>query len=170
MKTKLNGFLTLFIALLVQISFAQDRVISGVVSDNNGLPIPGVNVIVKGTSLGTQTDMDGKYSIKASSNQTLVFNFIGMKSQEIVASLTTINVKMKDNAVELEGVVVTAFGIKRNPKKLGYSVTSVKSSDVTDVAEPDLTRALSGKVAGVNVNFSTGVAGAANQITIRGEN
>ncbi|MFZ4671027.1 MAG: SusC/RagA family TonB-linked outer membrane protein [Flavobacterium sp.] len=170
MKTKLNGFLTLFIALLVQISFAQDRVISGVVSDNNGLPIPGVNVIVKGTSLGTQTDMDGKYSIKASSNQTLVFNFIGMKSQEIVASLTTINVKMKDNAVELEGVVVTAFGIKRNPKKLGYSVTSVKSGDVTDVAEPDLTRALSGKVAGVNVNFSTGVAGAANQITIRGVN
>jgi len=170
MKTKLNGFLTLFIALLVQISFAQDRVISGAVSDNNGLPIPGVNVIVKGTSLGTQTDMDGKYSIKASSNQTLVFNFIGMKSQEIVASLTTINVKMKDNAVELEGVVVTAFGIKRNPKKLGYSVTSVKSGDVTDVAEPDLTRALSGKVAGVNVNFSTGVAGAANQITIRGVN
>ena len=170
MKTKLNGFLTLFIALLVQISFAQDRVISGVVSDNNGLPIPGVNVIVKGTSLGTQTDMDGKYSIKASSNQTLVFNFIGMKSQEIVASSTTINVKMKDNAVELEGVVVTAFGIKRNPKKLGYSVTSVKSGDITEVAEPDLTRALSGKVAGVNVNFSTGVAGAANQITIRGVN
>ncbi|MCX6173022.1 MAG: SusC/RagA family TonB-linked outer membrane protein [Flavobacterium sp.] len=170
MKTKLNGFLTLFIALLVQISFAQDRVISGVVSDNNGLPIPGVNVIVKGTRLGTQTDMDGKYSIKASSNQTLVFNFIGMKSQEIVASSTTINVKMKDNAVELEGVVVTAFGIKRNPKKLGYSVTSVKSSDITEVAEPDLTRALSGKVAGVNVNFSTGVAGAANQITIRGVN
>ncbi len=170
MKTKLNGFLTLFIALLVQISFAQDRVISGVVSDNNGLPIPGVNVIVKGTRLGTQTDMDGKYSIKATSNQTLVFNFIGMKSQEIAASSITINVKMKDNAVELEGVVVTAFGIKRNPKKLGYSVTSVKSGDITEVAEPDLTRALSGKVAGVNVNFSTGVAGAANQITIRGVN
>lgn len=170
MKTKLNGFLTLFIALLVQISFAQERIVTGVVSDNNGLPIPGVNVLVKGTKLGTQTDFDGKYSIKASPSQTIVFNFVGMKTQEIVASSTTINVKMKDNAVELEGVVVTAFGIKRNPKKLGYSVTSVKSSDVTEVAEPDLTRALSGKVAGVNVNFSTGVAGAANQITIRGVN
>lgn len=170
MKTKLNGFLTLFIALLVQISFAQERIVTGVVSDNNGLPIPGVNVLVKGTKLGTQTDFDGKYSIKASPTQTIVFNFVGMKTQEIVASSTTINVKMKDNAVELEGVVVTAFGIKRNPKKLGYSVTSVKSSDVTEVAEPDLTRALSGKVAGVNVNFSTGVAGAANQITIRGVN
>ena len=170
MKTKLNGFLTLFIALLVQISFAQERIVTGVVSDNSGLPIPGVNVLVKGTKLGTQTDFDGKYSIKASPNQTLVFNFVGMKTQEITASSATINVKMKDNAVELEGVVVTAFGIKRNPKKLGYSVTSVKASDVTEVAEPDLTRALSGKVAGVNVNFSTGVAGAANQITIRGVN
>jgi len=170
MKTKLNGFLTLFIALLVQISFAQERIVTGVVSDNSGLPIPGVNVLVKGTKLGTQTDFDGKYSIKASPNQTLVFNFVGMKTQEVAASSSTINVKMKDNAVELEGVVVTAFGIKRNPKKLGYSVTSVKASDVTEVAEPDLTRALSGKVAGVNVNFSTGVAGAANQITIRGVN
>jgi outer membrane receptor for ferrienterochelin and colicin len=93
-----------------------------------------------------------------------------MKTQEVTASSATINIKMIDNAVELEGVVVTAFGIKRNPKKLGYSVTSVKASDVTEVSEPDLTRALSGKVAGVNVNFSTGVAGAANQITIRGVN
>ena len=170
MKTKLNGFLTLFIALLVQISFAQERVVTGVVSDNTGLPIPGVNVLVKGTKLGTQTDFDGKFSIKASPNQTLIFNFVGMKTQEITASSTTINVKMKDDAVELEGVVVTAFGIKRNPKKLGYAVSSVKSGDVTEVAEPDLTRALSGKVAGVNVNFSTGVAGASNQITIRGVN
>lgn len=170
MKTKLNGFLTLFIALLVQISFAQDRVVTGVVTDNGGMPIPGVNVLVKGTKLGTQTDFDGKYSIKATSTQTLIFNFVGMKTQEIVASSASINAKMKDDAIALEGVVVTAFGIKRNPKKLGYSVTSVKSSDVTEVSEPDLSRALSGKVAGVNVNFSTGVAGAANQITIRGVN
>ncbi|WP_162126319.1 SusC/RagA family TonB-linked outer membrane protein [Flavobacterium phycosphaerae] len=170
MKTKLNGFLTLFIALLVQISFAQERIVTGVVSDNSGLPIPGVNVLVKGTKLGTQTDFDGKFSIKASPSQTIIFNFVGMKTQEIVASSATLNVKMKDAAVELEGVVVTAFGIKRNPKKLGYAVSSVKSSDVTEVSEPDLTRALSGKVAGVNVNFSTGVAGASNQITIRGVN
>ena len=116
MKTKLNGFLTLFIALLVQISFAQDRVVSGVVSDNNGLPIPGVNVLVKGTNLGTQTDMDGKYSIKATPTQTLIFNFIGMKTQEIVASSSSINVKMKDDAVELEGVVVTALQYKKRKK------------------------------------------------------
>jgi hypothetical protein len=132
MKTKLNGFLTLFIALLVQISFAQDRVVSGVVSDNNGLPIPGVNVLVKGTNLGTQTDFDGKFSIKASATQTLIFNYVGMKTQEIVASSTTLNVKMKDDAVELEGVVVTALGIKREKKSLGYSTQEVKGSDVSD--------------------------------------
>ena len=170
MKTKLNGFLTLFLALLVQISFAQERMVSGVVSDNSGMPIPGVNVIVKGTTSGTQTDFDGKFSIKASPSQTLVFSFVGMKTKEVVASSTTLNVLMADNAVELEGVVVTAFGIKRNPKKLGYATSSVKSEEITETSEPDLTRALSGKVAGVNVNFSTGVAGAANQITIRGIN
>ena len=113
MKTKLKGFLTLFFALLMQISFAQERIVAGVVSDNNGLPIPGVNVLVKGTKTATQTDMDGKYSISASDSQTLVFNFIGMKAQEIVASSSTINVKMQDDAIQLEGVVVTALGIKR---------------------------------------------------------
>lgn len=170
MKTKLNVFLTLFMVFLTQISFAQERTVSGVVSDNTGMPLPGVSVLIKGTNKGTQTDFDGKYSIKVNNGEMLVFSFVGMKTQETVVSSNSINIKLKDNSVELEGVVVTAFGIKRNPKKLGYSVSSVKASDVTEVAEPDLTRALSGKVAGVNVNFSTGVAGAANQITIRGTN
>ena len=102
MKTKLHGFLTLFIALLVQISFAQERVVTGIVSDNSGLPVPGVNVLVKGTKIGTQTDFDGKFTIKATPTQTLVFNFIGMKTQEVVASSSSVNVKMKDDAVELE--------------------------------------------------------------------
>src|SRR4051812_47030782 len=121
MKTKLNGFLTLFIALLVQISFAQDRVVSGVVTDNSGLPLPGVNVLVKGTTMGTQTDFDGKFSIKAEATQTLIFNFVGMKTQEILASTTSLNIKMRDDAIELEGVVVTALGITRDKKSLGYS-------------------------------------------------
>ena len=130
MKTKLHGFLTLFIALLVQISFAQERVVTGVVSDNSGLPIPGVNVLVKGTTLGTQTDIDGKYSVNATPTQTLVFNFVGMKSQEIVASSTTINVKMAEDAVELEGVVVTALGIKREKKSLGYATQEIGRAHV----------------------------------------
>ena len=160
----------LLLALMTQITFAQERAVSGTVSDNTGLPLPGVSVLVKGTKTGTQTDFDGRYTIKASPSQTLLFSYIGMKPQEVGAKSTSINVKMVSATTELESVVVTAFGIKRNPKKLGYSVSSVKAADITENSEPDLSRALSGKVAGVNVNISTGVAGAANQITIRGVN
>ena len=168
MKLKFNGFLVLLLVLVAQITFAQERVVSGVVSDNAGLPLPGVSVAVKGTKSGTQTDFDGKFSIKATSSQVLVFSFVGMKTQEVNASSTSVKVKMESTAVELEGVVVTAFGIKRKPKDLGYSVSSIKAAEITGDAEPDLVRSLNGKVAGVNVGVSTGVAGAANRITIRG--
>jgi TonB-linked SusC/RagA family outer membrane protein len=154
--------------LFVQIVFAQERPVSGKVTDNTGLPLPGVNIVIKGTSTGVQTDFDGNYSINASPTQTLVFSFIGMKSQEKSASTTRINIQMQEDAEELESVVITAFGIKRNPKDLGYSVSSVKAEELTENSEPDLIRSLNGKVAGVNVNVSSGVAGASNQITIRG--
>ncbi|WP_291285089.1 SusC/RagA family TonB-linked outer membrane protein [Flavobacterium sp.] len=171
MKLKFNGCLVLLLVLVAQLTFAQERAVSGTVSDNTGMPLPGVSVLVKGTKTGTQTDFDGKYSIKASSNQVLVFSYIGMKTQEVAATSSAINVKLLDGAAQqLESVVVTAFGIKRNPKKLGYSVSEVKAEQITQNSEPDLSRALAGKVAGVNVNTSTGVAGAANQITIRGVN
>ena len=171
MKLKFNGFLVLLLVLVAQLTFAQERAVSGTVSDNTGMPLPGVSVLIKGTKTGTQTDFDGKYSIKASSNQVLVFSYIGMKTQEVAANSSVINVKLLDGAAQqLESVVVTAFGIKRNPKKLGYSVSEVKSEQITQNSEPDLSRALAGKVAGVNINTSTGVAGAANQITIRGVN
>lgn len=160
MKTKLNGFLTLFIALLVQISFAQERVITGVVSDNSGLPIPGVNVLVKGTTSGTQTDIDGKYSINATPTQTLIFNFVGMRSQEIVASSTTNNVKMKDDAVQLEGVVVTALGIKREKKSLGYATQEVKGADLNAGGTGgNILNDLSGKVAGVQIRRNNNFGG-----------
>lgn len=168
MKTKLNGFLTLFLALLVQISFAQERTVSGVVSDNSGLPIPGVNVLVKGTSAGTQTDFDGKYSIKASPNQILIFSFVGMKTQEIMASSSSLNVKMADNSVELEGVVVTALGVKKAEKAVTYSAQSVKGGAMTEAREQNLVNALSGKVAGVQVTNSSGAVGSSSRIVLRG--
>jgi TonB-linked SusC/RagA family outer membrane protein len=167
MKTKLNGFLTLFIALLVQISFAQERMVTGVVSDNSGLPIPGVNVLVKGTKSGTQTDMDGKFSIKATPSQTLIFNFIGMKTQEIAASSSTLNVKMKDDAVELEGVVVTAMGIKRDKKALGYAATTIGSEQLTNVTNSNPLESLSGKIAGVDISAPS-QPGASAKVIVRG--
>lgn len=167
MKTKLNGFLTLFIALLVQISFAQDRVVTGVVSDNSGLPLPGVNVLVKGTTMGTQTDFDGKFSIKAEPTQTLVFNFVGMKTQEIRATSTTLNVKMLDDAIELEGVVVTALGIKREKKSLGYSSQKVDGSAVNTTPTNNFLNNLAGKVAGVEIRNNGNFGGSTN-IVMRG--
>jgi len=168
MKLKFNGFLVLFVVLVAQLTFAQERSVSGVVSDNAGMPLPGVSVLVKGTKNGTQSDFDGKYTIKAKPNDILVFSYIGMKSSEKSASSTTLNIKLASDATQLESVVVTAFGIKRKPKDLGYSVSSIKAEEITNDAEPDLVRSLNGKVAGVNVGVSTGVAGAANRITIRG--
>jgi TonB-linked SusC/RagA family outer membrane protein len=167
MKLKFNGFLAMFLLLMSQLTYAQDKSVSGTVTDQSGLPLPGVNVLVKGTQNGTQTDFDGKFKVADAQEKTLVFSFTGMKTMEASAS-NGMKVKMADDSVQLEGVVVTAFGIKRKPSDLGYSVSSVKAADITENSEPDLVRSLSGKVAGVNVNFSTGVAGAANQIVVRG--
>ena len=152
MKTKLNGFLTLFIALLVQISFAQERLVSGIVTDVANQPLPGVNVLVKGTNVGTQTDFEGKFSIKASSTETLVFNFVGMKSQEIVASSTTFSIIMKDDAVELEGLVVTALGIKRKPNEITTATQLVKSSELNQAKATNAAVGLVGKVCGLQIN------------------
>ncbi|MCB0742697.1 MAG: carboxypeptidase-like regulatory domain-containing protein, partial [Ignavibacteriae bacterium] len=91
MKTKFSGFLTLFLAFLVQVTFAQEKTISGTVSDETG-PLPGVSIIIKGTTKGTETDFDGKYSIQANTGDILVFSFVGMKPQEITVGIpNTIN-------------------------------------------------------------------------------
>ena len=116
MKLKFNGFLVLLIVLIAQITFAQERAVSGIVSDNAGMPLPGVSVLVKGTKSGTQTDFDGKFTIRATPNQVLIFSYIGMKTQEALATSTNINIKLKDDSVELEGVVINTLGIEVKKK------------------------------------------------------
>ncbi|WP_432222903.1 SusC/RagA family TonB-linked outer membrane protein [Flavobacterium sp. TMP13] len=170
MKLKFNGFLVLLLALLTQVAFAQERVVSGNVSDNSGMPLPGVSVLVKGTKTGSQTDFDGKFSIKATSSQILIFSYIGMKSQEIMANSTNLNVSLKDESVELEGVVVTALGIKKDEKKLGYAVSKVSGDEITKSGEQNLIQALAGKAAGVQIVGSGGTPGASSKIIIRGLN
>tara|TARA_R110002050_G_scaffold300769_1_gene472379 strand:+ start:2132 stop:5287 length:3156 start_codon:yes stop_codon:yes gene_type:complete len=169
MKTKFSGILTLLLAFVVQITFAQEKTISGTVSDQSGLPLPGATVLIKGTTSGTSSDFDGNYSIKTNTGATLVFSFVGYTTQEVkVGSSNSINVILSEDAESLEEVVVTALGIKRNERSLGYSVKAIKSEQITENSEPDLLRSLNGKVPGVNINVSTGVAGAANKINIRG--
>jgi TonB-linked SusC/RagA family outer membrane protein len=170
MKLKFNGFLVLLVVLMAQLTFAQERAVSGIVSDNTGMPLPGVSVLVKGTKTGTQTDFDGKYSIKATASQVIIFSYIGMKTQEMTASSTSINVKLKDDSVELEGVVVTALGIKRSEKAIGYATTKLSGDEVTKGNSTNIVNSLSGKVSGLQVISSGGAPGQASRLVIRGGN
>ena len=167
MKLKFNGILVLFVVLMAQLTFAQERVVTGIVSDNTGLPLPGVSVLLKGTQTGTQTDFDGKFSIRATPSQVLVFSYIGMKSKEMAASSSNLNVKLQDDSVELEGVVVTtALGVKREKKSLGYATQEVKAGDLkSGTSSGNFLNELSGKVAGVNITRNTNFGGSTSAIS-----
>ncbi len=169
MRTKLNGFLTLLLAFVVHLSFAQDKTITGTVTDQDGLPLPGVNIVVEGTTTGTQTDFDGNYAIKGSEGQTLLFSYIGQKEvRQAIGSSDTINVQMQEDAEALEEVVVTAQGIKREKKALGYAVSSVGEESLESRSEGDVARVLAGKASGVQITAAGGMSGSATSVTIRG--
>lgn len=167
MKSKLTNYLALLLVLFVQLSFAQERSVTGTVTDGNGLPLPGVSILVKGTSEGTQTDFDGKFSIKASPTQVLVFSYVGMKMQEVVASTTRLTVKLADDAFELEGVVVTALGISKDKKALGYASQKLDSEAINQTPTNNFINNLSGKVAGLEVRRNSNFGGSSN-IILRG--
>jgi TonB-linked SusC/RagA family outer membrane protein len=168
MKTKFSGMLTLLLAFAVQLTFAQEKLISGVVADESGLPLPGVNIVVKGTTNGTQTDFDGKYSINAKAGDVLSFTYVGLKSQEVtVSASSTLNVTMQEDASVLDEVVVTALGIKREKKSLGYATQEVKGEAVSNVKSSNFVNSLSGRVAGLDIKTS-GTLGGSTNVVIRG--
>lgn len=146
------------------------KLIKGVVSEENGTSLPGVSIVIKGTSVGTTTDIDGKYQISVpNESSVLVISFIGMLTQEItVGSQSAINITMLTDATQMEEVIVTALGIKREKKALGYAVQDVKSEELTLAGDNDLVSSLSGKVAGVQINQSGGGIGGTSRIEIRG--
>ena len=146
----------------------QAQSISGTVSDENGVPLPGATVLVEGTQNGVSTDFDGNYSIDASSGDTLVFSFVGYSSQSVVVgSSATVNVSLQpDNA--LSEVVVTALGVKRNVKAVGYSITQVGGEELSDNKTTNAINALQGKVAGVMVTGSAMGAKGSSRVVIRG--
>ena len=156
------------IAATVQITSAQEKIISGIVSDVSGV-LPGVSVIIEGTSKGVETDFDGKYAIKASPGDVLVFRYLGFKTTNTtVGTSNTINVILEEGGEVLDEIVVTAFGIKREEKALGYSVQSIKGDAMTEARESNLTNAISGKIAGVQVTGTSGSVGASSRIVLRG--
>ena len=152
----------------MQFSFAQEKTVTGVVSDESG-PLPGASVIVKGTKRGTQTDVDGKYSLKANTGEILVFSFIGMTDATAkVGSSNVLNMVMKAGGQEIVEVVVTSQGIKKEKKALGYAVTTIKAEEFASKPSTDIARALTGKVAGANIQQTSGLSGSGTNIIIRG--
>ena len=168
MKTKFSGFLTLLLAFLVQITFAQEKTVSGTVSDDTG-PLPGVSVLIKGTNSGAETDFDGKYVIKTKVGDILQFSFIGMETAfKTVAASNTINVVLKASSNVLDEVVVTAFGIKRKPDELTSSNQVVKAAELTKASPQNLASALTGKVSGLNIRQTNPGVNESYSITLRG--
>ena len=167
MKTKFSGILTLVLVLIVQLSFAQEKTISGMVTDDSGLPLPGVNIIIKGTSTGTQSDFDGNYTIEAATGQTLVYSYVGFETQEVVVGASnSINVTMQAGST-LDEVVVTALGVSREKQSLGYSTQQVEGEDISTVKGNNFTNALSGKVSGLQIKRNNNFGGSTN-VVIRG--
>jgi len=169
MRTKFRGILTLLLAFVVQLTFAQEKTVTGSVVDADGLPIPGVNVIIKNTTTGTQTDFDGNYSISAAANQTLQFTYVGFKTQEVrVGSKTTINVQLETDLEELSEVVVTSYqGILKESEVVSAS-SNVKSEDIEQVPIASIDQILQGNVAGANVRQASGQPGQSATVIIRG--
>lgn len=162
------------ILLLISVqAFAQQGPeVSGTIYDEEGAPLPGVNIIIKGSTNGTSSDIDGKYKLRVPNEESiLVYSYIGYLAQEIkVGKQAKIDVNMKLDISQLEELVVTAFGVKKEEKALGYSVSSLSGSDVSLVKETNVINSISGKIAGVQVNRTAGGPGSSTRVVIRGNN
>ncbi|WKN45208.1 SusC/RagA family TonB-linked outer membrane protein [Tunicatimonas pelagia] len=162
-----------FFALFALGAIAQGRIISGkVTSEEGGDPLPGVNVILKGTTQGTVTDIEGDFSLSVPSEDgILVFSFIGLESTEVViGNQSTLNVTMSEDAQQLSEVVVTALGVEREERSLGYAVQEVKGEELTQARETNIVNSLAGKVAGVQVTGASGNIGGSSRVILRGIN
>jgi TonB-linked SusC/RagA family outer membrane protein len=168
----MKKFLLTCFALVFALSlWAQERTITGkVASAEDGTPLPGVNVVVKGTTNGTVTDADGNFSLSIpNSGAALVFSFIGLQTQEVlIGERSVVDVTLSLDVQQLSEVVVTSLGIEREKKALGYAVATVNSENIMQRSEPDPLRALQGKMAGVNIVGGGGAPGQSTKINIRG--
>jgi len=166
MKTKFNGILTLLMVLLVQITFAQEKTVTGTVSDESG-PLPGVTVLIKGTNTGTQTDFDGNYSIKAAPGNVLVFSFVGMSTVEkTVGASNVINAVLQSGNL-LDEIVIVGYGTTTKQAFTG-TVKTIKSQDLEVKAVSNVSQAIAGEVSGVQVINTSGQPGSVATVRIRG--
>lgn len=169
MGTKLHGILTLLLVLFVQVAFGQqEKTIDGTVVDQDGIPLPGVNIILKGTQNGTQTDFDGNFNILAQSTDVLMFSFLGFETVErLVGDATTVRVTLSPDASELQEVVVVGFG-EQTRKSISSAVSKVDAEQIQSIATPTISGALQGAANGMQVNQNSGAPGGAFSVRVRG--
>ncbi|TRX40843.1 SusC/RagA family TonB-linked outer membrane protein [Flavobacterium restrictum] len=166
MKINFKHFLGLVFALFVQIAVAQEITVTGKVTDQGGIPIPGANIIAKGTKESTQTDFDGNFKIKVAPKQTLVISFIGMNTVEVPASVT-MTIQLKDASNQLEAVVVVGYGTQ-SKKKLTDNIARVTAKDIQQIPVSSVQNALVGKLAGVQITQTNGKVEGGISIRVRG--
>lgn len=170
MKQKIYHYsgILFFLMILSSHSFAQSRIVSGKVTDASGEAIPGATILVKGTTSGTTTDLDGNYSINASESQVLIFSFIGFTTQEVtVGNQSIINASLKQDLSDLDEVIVVGYGTQRKSQLTG-AISSVGSKEIQELPITDARQALQGRAAGVDVTQPGSKPGAAPQVRIRG--
>lgn len=167
---KFTMLLALMIFIGLQVANAQRTITGKVTGSDDGAPIPGATILVKGTAIGVITDLDGKFSLNVpKDNNVLVVSFVGMTTQEIeLGTSNTLDIVLSPSVKELEGVVITALGISRNKKALGYAVQDVSGDDINKTRESNVINALTGRVAGVQVTNASGAVGASSRIVLRG--
>ncbi|MRX68817.1 TonB-linked outer membrane protein, SusC/RagA family [Flavobacterium resistens] len=163
-------FLIFMIVFTAQVSLAQVKNVKGVITDSNGMPLPGASVLVQGSQKGASSDFDGLYTIEAQKGQTLVFSYVGLETQTIVVGdATTINVKMANaSSNALSEVVVTSLGIKKTRKSLTYAAQELKGDELVRVKDANVINTIAGKIAGVAVTKSAGGTGGSTKVVIRG--
>ncbi|WP_053976241.1 SusC/RagA family TonB-linked outer membrane protein [Mangrovimonas xylaniphaga] len=163
-------FLCSLLFFAVNFTFAQEKTVTGTVtSQANGMPIPGVNVLVEGTTHGTQTDFDGNYTLTASVGDVLTFSYLGMTTKKVtVADSNVINVQLAEDTEMLGEVIVTALGISKEKKALTYSAQEVSGDELTKVKQTNPINSLSGKSAGVTISRSSSGLGGAVKVVLRG--
>jgi TonB-linked SusC/RagA family outer membrane protein len=163
-------FLIFMIAFTAQVSLAQVKNVKGIITDSDGMPLPGASIAVQGGQKGTTTDFDGLYTIEVQKGQTLVFSYVGLETQSIVVTdAAVIDVKMKQAASNaLNEVVVTSLGIKKTRKSLTYAAQELKGEELTRVKDANVINTIAGKIAGVAVTKSAGGTGGSTKVIIRG--
>src|SRR3970040_3115015 len=163
-------FLISLLFLLVQTTFAQTKTITGTVKNKaDGIPIPGVTVLIKGTTTSSVTNLDGKYAIVAEPSDILVFSYIGYETRELKATSSSLNLTLTQGAESLKEVTVTgAFGINRPKEALGYATQGVKGDEISDTQRENFVNALQGRIAGLTVTSTSGSPGASPPLHLEG--